>query len=148
MHYKTVRRARVERANALFWQYTWAYGIHSPSQGDFWGFEEIIPGIHLLCASNMKSSGWLNSSRRTKIRVSEIPLPRALKIFRWHCVTSRIAPVGLILCGLVTPYGDINLGQHWAQVMACCLTAPSHYLNQCWLNISVASWHSAENDFT
>ena len=21
-----------------------------------------------------------------------------------------------------------------AQVMACCLTAPSHYLNQCWLN--------------
>ena len=23
-----------------------------------------------------------------------------------------------------------------AQVMACCLTAPSHYLNQCWLNIS------------
>ena len=23
-----------------------------------------------------------------------------------------------------------------AQVMACCLTAPSHYLNQCWLIIS------------
>ena len=23
-----------------------------------------------------------------------------------------------------------------AQVMACCLTAPSHYLNQCWLTIS------------
>ena len=23
-----------------------------------------------------------------------------------------------------------------AQVMACCLTAPSHYLNQCWLRIS------------
>ena len=24
-----------------------------------------------------------------------------------------------------------------AQVMACCLTAPSHYLNQCWLIISI-----------
>ena len=27
------------------------------------------------------------------------------------------------------------------QVMACCLTAPSHYLNQCWLIISEAQWH-------
>ena len=28
------------------------------------------------------------------------------------------------------------------QVMACCLTAPSHYLNQCWLIISKVYWHS------
>ena len=27
-------------------------------------------------------------------------------------------------------------GSILAQVMACCLTAPSHYLNQCWLIIS------------
>ena len=26
------------------------------------------------------------------------------------------------------------------QVMACCLTAPSHYLNQCWLIISEVMW--------
>ena len=39
-------------------------------------------------------------------------------------------------------------GSTLAQVMAWCQTAPSHYLNQCWLNISVAVWHSAENDFT
>ena len=31
-----------------------------------------------------------------------------------------------------------------AQVMACCLTAPSHYLNQCWLIISKVLWHSSE----
>ena len=30
-----------------------------------------------------------------------------------------------------------------AQVMACCLTTPSHYLNQCWL-ISKVLWHSLE----
>ena len=30
-------------------------------------------------------------------------------------------------------------GSKLAQVMACCLTAPSHYLNQCWLIIS--QWH-------
>ena len=34
------------------------------------------------------------------------------------------------------------------QVMACCLTAPSHYLNQCWLIISKAQRHSSEGNFT
>ena len=35
-----------------------------------------------------------------------------------------------------------------AQVMACCLTAPSHYLNQCWLMISEVLWHSPDRNFT
>ena len=35
-----------------------------------------------------------------------------------------------------------------AQVMACCLTAPSHYLNQCWLMINEVLWHSPDNNFT
>ena len=33
-------------------------------------------------------------------------------------------------------------GSTLAQVMACCLTAPSHYLNQCWLIINKVQWHS------
>ena len=32
-------------------------------------------------------------------------------------------------------------GSTLAQVMACCLTAPSHYLNQCWLIISKIQLH-------
>ena len=32
-----------------------------------------------------------------------------------------------------------------AQVMACCLTAPSHYLNQCWLIIGEVPWHSSQS---
>ena len=32
--------------------------------------------------------------------------------------------------------------------MTCCLTAPSHYLNQCWLPISEVLWHSPESNFT
>ena len=32
--------------------------------------------------------------------------------------------------------------------MACCLTAPSHYLNQCWLIISKVQWHPSESNFT
>ena len=39
-------------------------------------------------------------------------------------------------------------GSTLVQVMACCLTAPSHYLNQCWLIISKVSWHSFEGNFT
>ena len=31
------------------------------------------------------------------------------------------------------------------QAMACCLTATSHYLNQCWLIISKVLWHSSED---
>ena len=34
------------------------------------------------------------------------------------------------------PYGDKDI--YWstmAQIMACCLTAPSHYLSQCWVEI-------------
>ena len=34
-----------------------------------------------------------------------------------------------------------------AQVMACCLMAPSHYLNQYWLIIRGVLWHSTENSF-
>ena len=40
---------------------------------------------------------------------------------------------------------------HWrslstlVQVMVCCLTAPSHYLNQCWLIISKVLRHSSED---
>ena len=35
-----------------------------------------------------------------------------------------------------------------AQIMACCLTAPSHNLNQCWLTIKCVLWHLPESNFT
>ena len=35
-----------------------------------------------------------------------------------------------------------------AQVMACCLMALSHYLNQCWLIIKGVLWYSLGNNFT
>ena len=49
------------------------------------------------------------------------------------------------------PSGNIwrqRSGSTLAQVMACCLTAPSHYLNQCWLIISKVQWHLSEGNFT
>ena len=43
--------------------------------------------------------------------------------------------------------------RHWSgmtldQVMACCLMAPSHYLNQCWVIISKIQWYSSKGNFT
>ena len=35
-----------------------------------------------------------------------------------------------------------------AQAMACCLMAPSDYLNQCLLIISEVQWHSCKGNFT
>ena len=38
-------------------------------------------------------------------------------------------------------------GSILAQVMACCLMARSHYLNQCWFIISKVHWHSCGGIF-
>ena len=38
-------------------------------------------------------------------------------------------------------------GSTLAKVMAWCLTAPSHYLNQYWLIISKVLWHSSVGNF-
>ena len=50
--------------------------------------------------------------------------------------------------GLVMPHGDIELRLTLAQIMACCLMAPSHYLNQCCPLISEVLWHSLKSNFT
>ena len=39
-------------------------------------------------------------------------------------------------------------GSTLAQIMACCLMATSHYLNQCWLIIKGVLWHSPETNVT
>ena len=50
-------------------------------------------------------------------------------------------------CVLVTSYGNTSVST-LAQVMACCLTAPSHYLNQCWLIIRKVQRYSPEWNLT
>ena len=49
---------------------------------------------------------------------------------------------------IVTSYGDKNLESTSAQVMACFLMVPSHYLNQHWLIINGVLWHSPKINFT
>ena len=53
---------------------------------------------------------------------------------------------------IINSLGPSDAIWHWrtwstlVQVIACCLTAPSHYLNQCWLIISKVLWHSSEDN--
>ena len=38
-------------------------------------------------------------------------------------------------------------GSILGQIMACCLMAPSHYLNHCWLIDTKVQWHSSDSSF-
>ena len=69
---------------------------------------------------------------------------------RWKIldVNKRIHHLVLTHCGPATPYGNIDLSQKLAQVLACCLMAPSHYLNQFYPIISEVLRHSPESNFT
>ena len=77
--------------------------------------------------------------------------PISLGLLLWHWGNFKIAPVPAKQYWRIwinDLYGSINslwpsdviwrrgFRSTLAQVMACCLTAPSHYLNQCWLIIS------------
>ena len=48
--------------------------------------------------------------------------------------------------GLVTPFGKNKSGLTLVQIMTCCLMAPSHYLDQCWLIINKVQRHSSEKN--
>ena len=56
-------------------------------------------------------------------------------------VDSYCTSINLTHCGLMMPYGNNRSGSTLAQVMACCLIAPNHYVNQCWLIIKGIQWH-------
>ena len=68
---------------------------------------------------------------------------------RISCTSVRINRGGVIN----SLWPSDTIWRHWsestlAHEMACCLTAPNHYLNQCWLIISKAQRHSSEGNFT
>ena len=52
----------------------------------------------------------------------------------------------LTRCGLVTPYGGINMDQHGLQCWLA-VQCPNHYLDWCWSIIIGVLWHSSEIKF-
>ena len=65
---------------------------------------------------------------------------------RFHLLSST-GIQSLTHCGLVIPYGFRRSWLTWERVMACCLMAPNHYLNYCWLIINEVLWHSPGGNF-
>ena len=84
--------------------------------------------VMAFCLTALQAITWTNVYSSSKL------------IFGLHL---RAMPQEVLLnCGLATPLWPSDAIRQQgtestlAQVMACCLTAPSHYLNQCWLIIS------------
>ena len=75
--------------------------------------------------------------------VSKLLLGTEFKNYFYHisqgAVSKSLWPSGIIW--------RHRSGSTLAQVMACCLMAPSHYLNHCWLIIRKVLWHSRESIF-
>ena len=106
----------------------------------------------ILCHSN--AIGWLrmnlneglNASRTENTALSK--LMGLANICKYHQASMQRTELDTFVthCSLVTSNGDIDLVQHWIRwlldairiyVMACCMVAPSHYLNKCWFIVFV-----------
>ena len=66
-------------------------------------------------------------------------------VFIWHLFRTNA------FLNLLGPSGTIwwhRSRPTLAWITGCCLPAPSHYLNQCWLIINKDQWHSSEGNVT
>ena len=66
-----------------------------------------------------------------------------------------LSPVSVfrLVCFIIALRPNDAIWQHrsgstLAQVMDCCLVAPNHHLNKCWLVINGFLWHSPKTNFT
>ena len=69
----------------------------------------------------------------------------------WYAKLGDISPTLAAWVNSLWPSDTIwrqRSGSTLAQVMACCLTAQGHYLNQYWLIVSNFHWHSYEGNLT
>ena len=60
-------------------------------------------------------------------------VPKAGTVMTTNCIFVLMI---LIHYGLVMPYGKIDLGQHWFRWWLVAYSAPSHYINQCWVIVN------------
>ena len=98
------------------------------------------------------TSDYLRTIRPSETNFSEIWISMQNRSFdkmhsssaKWKSVCSH--PKFLIhFCGFIWRH---SFGSTLVEVMACCLTAPSHYLNQFSLIINKVQWYSSNGNFT
>ena len=83
---------------------------------------------------------WLGAVRQQAITRNETMLTQIDVVILHHKVTTQWVN-SLWPSDIIRRQGTEST---LAQVMACCLTASSHYLNHSWLIISKVLWHSSE----
>ena len=84
--------------------------------------------------------------RPFRLNLNVLIWPPEIIVLQFPSIDKRVSESMII--NSLGPSDSIWCWRSWStlvQVMACCLTAPSHYLNQCWLLISKVLWHSSEN---
>ena len=89
----------------------------------------------------------LTSYNHLSLKWEWMPILRKMVFIFWQCPVSFL----LLPCNSMWPSDTIRpyrYGSTLAHVMNCCLTAPSHYLNQCWFIITDVLWHPPESNFT
>ena len=105
--------------------------------------QHFVNGVLYLFKTDVN---WLISMSEKKV---PLLLHRSVHVLNWSMDIWTLCL--LLLCALLNslrPSDAIWRWRSWStlvQVMACCLTAPSHYLNQCRLIISKLLWHSSED---
>ena len=101
-----------------------AFDLHSEYHTCCWPGDERHQGI---CSHGIKLHMLL--SRNIPVATMCNTLSTFDTLIHSKCVNSL---------GIVPSYGETDMGRHrLAQVMACCLTTPSHYPKECWLIINV-----------
>ena len=93
--------------------------------------EHVCTGAHTTC-----SITW-TTEKQCEFTIADV------YICRW-IFTNQIQNIRINSLGPSDVTWRHRSGSTFAQVMACCLTAPSHYLNQCWLIIGKVKRHSSK----
>ena len=114
-----------------------------------------------MCISIINDSlTWLQSQRNSRLTLM-IHLHTIQVHHHFICVGNILSKLDLTDCDIylkltfkVNPlWPSDTIWWHWsrytlAQLLACCLMAPSHYQNQRWVFVLGVLWHSSESNFT
>ena len=108
-----------------------------------------------ICADQPLSTCWLQMSWHQDIsnHHAGFILKIVFKFYINHVMYLALQPLNKLSWEVNSLWLSDAIWRHrsWstlAQVRACCLTAPSHYLNQCWLMASMDQWHLSKGNFT
>ena len=124
--------------NNVIWCMLMKLQNHSPIRA--WISNYILAYHALISNILVKEVLWLQ-------RITPWPAWIIWSSSRWTRGLHKITKILLI------PFWETILFIWWYRsgwtfvlVMACGLTAPSHYLNQCWVIVSGVHWHSPKNN--